>query len=146
MAAMSYQKQRGVLVLDPLHDEWQCNFKTADQEEFLTAFWNSQCCDVFIDEAGDAIGQYEKAMIQTATKGRHWGHNVYFVTQRGAQLTPTVRTQCRNLFLFNMALEDCELLAREWNKPELREAAQLPQGECFMVSRFGPVKRLNAFA
>ncbi len=134
-----------MLVLDPVHDEWECTFKTADQEEFLRAFWNSQCCDVFIDEAGDAIGQYEKAMIQTASKGRHWGHNVFFVTQRGAQLSPTVRTQCRKLFLFNMALEDCKLLAREWNKPLLLEASLLPQGQCFVASRFGEVQRLNVF-
>lgn len=145
LCAMSHQKQRGTLVLDPLHDTWQCDFKTADVDEFLRAFWASQCCDVFIDESGDMIGHYERAMIQTATRGRHWGHNVHFITQRGAQLSPTVRTQCRNLFLFNMAREDCELLAREWNKPELKDAALLPQGQCYMASRFGPVKLLNAF-
>ena len=143
---MSKRKGRGTLVLDPLHDQWDCDFKTADQEEFLQAFWNSQSCDVFIDEAGDAIGQYEKLMIKTATRGRHWGHNVHFITQRGAQLSPTVRTQCRNLFLFNMALEDCKLLAREFNRPELEKAALLPQGQCYMVSRFGELKHLNAFA
>lgn len=145
LCRLSNQKGRGTLVLDPLHGEWQADIKTADVEEFLQAFWASKCCDVFIDEAGDAIGQYDRAMIQTATKGRHWGHNVHFVTQRGAQLSPTVRTQCRNLFLFNMAREDCEILAREWNKPELIEAALLPQGQCFMATRFGQVKRLNAF-
>jgi len=142
---MSHAAGRGTLVLDPLHDEWTCDFKTADQDIFLQAFWNSQSCDVFIDEAGDAIGHYERAMIQCATKGRHWGHNVYFITQRGAQISPTVRTQCRNLFLFNTAREDCEILAREWNKPELKDASQLPQGECFMATRFGDIKRLNAF-
>lgn len=128
-----------------MHDFWDCDFKTANVEEFLNAFHASVSCDVFIDEAGDAIGHYEKAMIKTATMGRHRGHNVHFVTQRGAQLSPTVRTQCRNLFLFNMAREDCELLAKEWNKPELKDAALLPQGQCMMVSRFGDVKHLNAF-
>ena len=142
---MSHQKQRGTLVLDPMHDVWECDFKTDDVEQFLQAFWNSQCCDVFIDESGDVIGHYDRAMIQTATKGRHWGHNVYFITQRPAQISPTVRTQCSNLFLFAMAREDSETLAREWNKPGLREAATLPKGQCFMASRFGELKRMNVF-
>ena len=129
-----------------MHDQWECDFVTADQEQFLSAFWASQSCDVFIDEAGDAVGQYERTMIQTATKGRHWGHNCYFITQRGSQLSPTVRTQCGILFLFAMARQDTEILAREWNKPELMEAALLPAGQCFMATRFGEVKRLNAFA
>ena len=145
LCSLSRRKQRGTLVLDPLHDEWDADFKTDNQELFLQAFWASQCCDAFIDEAGDAIGHYEKAMIQCATKGRHWGHNVHFITQRPMQLSPTVRTQCRILFLFNMAKEDCIQLAKEWNKPELIEAATLPQGQCFMAPRFGEVKRLNAF-
>lgn len=92
------------------------------------------------------IGHYDRAMIQTATKGRHWGHNVHFITQRPTQISPTVRTQCANLFLFTMAREDSEVLAREWNKPGLREAFQLPQGQCFMATRFGELKRINAFA
>ncbi len=142
---MSMQKQRGVLVLDPMHDEWACSFKTASQDEFMRTFYASQCCDVFIDEAGDSIGQYDKTMFRTATKGRHWGHNCHFITQRGAQLSPTVRTQCSILFLFAMAREDAKLLAIEWNKQELLEAANLPAGQCFMATRFGEVKRLNVF-
>lgn len=128
-----------------MHDEWNCDFKTDIVEQFLKAFWVSQCCDVFIDEAGDMIGHYDRVMIQTATKGRHWGHNVHFITQRPAQISPTVRTQCSNLFLFAMAREDSETLAREWNKPELKDAAGLPAGQCFMASRFGSIKRINVF-
>ena len=145
LCAMSHKQGKGTLVLDPLNDHWECAFKTTNAEEFLTTFWNSESCDVFIDESGDAIGHYDKPMIQCATKGRHWGHNVHFITQRPMQISPTVRSQCRNLFLFNMALEDCKALAREWNKPELEKASQLPQGQCYMASRFGEIKLLNAF-
>lgn len=145
-ATLSKQQARGVIVLDPMYDQWDCDYQTTNVDEFLEAFWNSKCCDVFIDESGDMIGHYDKAMIQTATKGRHWGHNVYFITQRPAQISPTVRTQCTNLFLFAMAREDSETLAREWNKPGLREAALLPKGQCYMASRFGELKLINAFA
>jgi hypothetical protein len=128
-----------------MHDKWDCDFKTDDPELFLQTFWNSQSCDIFIDESGDTIGHYDKAMIQTATKGRHWGHNMYYITQRPAQISPTVRTQCKLLFLFAIAREDSEVLAREWNKDELREACNLPAGVCFVASRFGTIRKLNVF-
>src|SRR5271154_7447046 len=70
-----------VIVLDPLCDpEWQADFQTSDPEEFLSAFWASQKCAVFIDEAGQSIGRYNEVMQRTATRGRHWGHAVHFVT------------------------------------------------------------------
>jgi len=146
MAMRAKTNGRGVLVLDPLHDQWPADFQTEDPELFLKTFWQSRSCDVFIDEAGDTVGHYEKPMIQTATKGRHWGHNVYYITQRAASLSPTVRGQCRYIFLFALARQDCEVYAREFNKPELIEASRLPQGACFFAARFkGEVKRFNVF-
>jgi DNA helicase HerA-like ATPase len=29
----------GVIVLDPLNDDWPCDFKTADPDEFLRVYW-----------------------------------------------------------------------------------------------------------
>lgn len=142
---------RPVIVLDPMHDEWSCDFRTDDQAEFLNLFWSPEWknrdmgAHVFIDESGDAIGRYNTLMNQTATRGRHWGHSCYFLTQRGAQLSPTVRDQCSHLFLFVSGLKDCKIHAEEWNKPELVEAANLPQGDYFHVQRHGPISRGNIF-
>jgi len=140
-----------VLVLDPMHDEWAADFQTDDPDEFLNAFWSTEWkhrdsgAHCFIDESGDSVGRFNTLMNQTATKGRHWGHSVYFLTQRGAQLSPTVRDQCSNLFLFVSGLKDCKIHAEEWNKPELIEAAQMPQGDYFSVKRHAPIKRFNIF-
>ena len=49
------------------------------------------------------------------------------------------------LFLFAIAREDSEVLAREWNKSELREACNLPAGQCMVATRFGNIQRLNVF-
>ena len=137
----------GVIVLDPLHDPgWRASVQFHDSEQFLQCFWQSRGCAVFIDEAGDAIGQYDKVMIRTATRGRHWGHACHYLTQRGAMLSRTVRDQCSNLFLFNTALEDCKIHAREWNQPELLQASKLPKGQYFHTTRFGAIQRGNAFA
>lgn len=133
-------------VLDPLGDPgWNADFRTGDAEEFLRMFWQSRQCAWFIDESGDMVGQFDKAMAQTATKGRHWGHRVHFISQRGTQLARTVRDQCSNLFLFTTSLDDSKVHANEWNKPELRTAYTLPQGHYFYTDRFSPLQRGQLF-
>lgn len=141
--AALYQKSGvKVGVLDPLCDPaWHADYQTSDPEAFLHAFWKSKQCAWFIDESGDAVGKYDDAMIRTATRGRHWGHRVHYLTQRGAQLARTVRDQCTQLFLFNTSLKDAKLHAEEWNKEELAQAHTLEQGEYFSTGRFSPLTR-----
>lgn len=148
--------RRGInaVVLDPLGDpEWRGDlqlpegalFQTSDADEFLEVFWSNTECAAFIDEAGDEVGRYNTVMQQTATRGRHWGHNVHYVSQRGTLLAQTVRDQCSHLFLFATSLKDCKTHADEWNKPQLLEAATFPAGEYFHVTRFGVCERGNIF-
>jgi hypothetical protein len=147
-----------VLVLDPLNDPgwvpagngdagsdkphvWQ----TSDPDEFLSAFWASRRCAVFIDEAGDAVGRYDVVMQKTATRGRHWGHSVHFITQRGSQIAVTVRDQCTRLFLFRTGPRDAKTHAEEWAQPELLTTPHLPKGCYFYVTRFGEIRRGSLF-
>lgn len=133
-------------VLDPLNDPaWEADFRTPDPDAFLRWFWDSRQCAWFIDESGDMVGQFDRTMQQTATKGRHWGHRVHYISQRGAQLARTVRDQCSKLFLFTTALDDCKIHANEWNKQELRQAHTLPQGHYFVTDRFSPLQRGQLF-
>lgn len=135
----------GVLVLDPLGDQWDCDFQTADPDEFLRVYWDSRRCMVFIDESGDSVGQYDKAMIRTATRGRHWGHSNHYISQRGTLLARTVRDQCSHLFLFSTALEDCKIHAKEWNNAEILEASKFAQGEYLHTTRFGALTTHKLF-
>lgn len=145
--AAKYKAQGiGVLVLDPMNDpEWSCDYRGDNPEEFLKVFYASKSCAVFIDEAGDSVGRYNDVMNRTATKGRHWGHNVHFLTQRGAQLAATVRDQCGHLFLFTSSLNDSKVHADEWNQQELREARTMPKGTYFHCTRFGKLERGKLF-
>lgn len=139
----------GIIVLDPMgNPNWPAGertFRTSNPDEFLRVFWQSQRCMAFIDEAGESVGRFDDLMIRTATKGRHWGHSCHYMSQRGAQLSRTVRDQCSHLFLFTTALDDCKLHSNEWNKPELREAHTLPQGHYFHATRFGTLERGQLF-
>lgn len=141
-------RQSGVMVgvLDELGDpEWDADFRTTDANTFLRAFWESRQCAWFVDESGDAVGKYDEAMAKTATRGRHWGHRVHYLTQRGAQLSRTVRDQCSELFLFATSHDDSKLHANEWNSQELKNAHTLRQGEYFQKGRFGNLSRGNVF-
>jgi hypothetical protein len=133
-------------VLDPLGDpEWNADFQTSDPGVFMQQFWQARQCAWFIDESGDMVGRYDKEMQQTATRGRHWGHRVHYLSQRGTQIARTVRDQCSSLFLFTTALNDCKVHADEWNKPDLRTAHTLPQGHYFYTDRFSALKRGQLF-
>jgi len=134
-----------VLVLDPLHDVWDATYQTDDAQEFLKVFWQSKSCHVFVDESGDSIGRYNDLMNQTATKGRHWGHSMYYITQRGAQISRTIRDQCSHLFLFATARPDAKIHALEWNKADLENVATFNAGEYYHATRFGVLERGNVF-
>lgn len=140
-------REIGVIVLDPLaSSDWHADFVTKDSDEFLRVFWASESCAVFIDESGDAVGKYDLAMQQTATKGRHFGHSVHYITQRHAQLSATVRAQCSYLALFRSSLDDCKIHAKEWARPELCQAAEIRQGEYLFCGRFTPLQKCNIFS
>jgi len=132
-------KQRGIktIVLDPLHDPgWEADYQTHDPEEFLKVLWASKQCAVFIDESGSTVGRFDEAMIKTATMGRHWGHKMHYISQRGQQISCTVRGQCSKLFLFCSSLDDCKIHSNEWNKPELKNGYLLEQGHFYVCTRF----------
>jgi hypothetical protein len=130
----------GVLVLDPLRDPgWSADFITDDPDEFLNVYWNSRGCMAFMDEGGESVGRYDVTMQKTATRGRHWGHTNHYIAQRATQLAPLVRDQCTRLFLFCSSTKDGEVLAREWNRPELEGCSQLKQGEYYYAVKMGSI-------
>lgn len=135
----SKYRKRGIktIVLDPLYDKWDADFQTSDPNEFMQVVSNpeTQRCAIFIDEAGESVGQYHKEMFWLATRARHYGHNSHFVVQRVKQINPTVRDQCRFLYMFSTNYSICQELAKDFNEPRLLEGSNLQQWECFFVQR-----------
>lgn len=138
-----------VIVLDSLNDpEWPSGddtFQTTDPDDFLRVFWASKRCACFVDEAGDAVGRYNLVMQKTATRGRHWGHSVHFISQRGVQIAPTVRDQCSHLFLLTSSIADGKVHANEWNRPELLRCNALGKGNYYHCTRFGVISHGSLF-
>lgn len=131
-----------ILVLDPMGDpEWNADYQTSNPDEFLSVLWNSRSCAAFVDEAGESAGRYDKAMERSATKGRHWGHKMHYISQRGALISPNIRGNCSNLFLFLSGKNDGKVHAEEWAKEELKNCVNLKVGEFYHTSRGGELTR-----
>jgi hypothetical protein len=140
----------GIIVLDPMCDpEWpvhdEMGFITDDPDEFLEAFWDNKECMVFIDEAGESAGHYDKPMITTATRGRHWGHTCHYLSQRPALLSKSIRSNCHKLHMFAANIDDSKELSKEFCCPELLNAVNLRQGEFYSGGRFIPFTRQSLF-
>jgi hypothetical protein len=96
----------------------------------------------FID---DSHNRYSEAMAETATKGRHCGHVVHYVAQRGVQLAPIVRDQCTGLFLFASSKKDGKLFADEFGFDDLEDSNSLRTGEYFHATKMGDCHRRALF-
>ena len=133
-------------MLDPLlNTGWPTGYVFTDGARFLDCAQRSTRCMLFVDEAGEMIGHHHRELFWCATRARHLGHSSHFLAQRAAMIHPTVRSQCTRLLLFKVSHKDAEELVREWARPEISAAPELEQGECLVVGRFGPIRRLRVF-
>jgi hypothetical protein len=122
---------RGTLVLDPMYEDgWECDDKTGDFGEFWYLVWENKNCAVFVEEAGQTMNRHDFNADRLATQTRHRGHVMHFMAQRGAQLSPTVRGQCTEFYIFRSRKADCKVYADDFDRPEIMEAAQLPNRVC----------------
>jgi len=142
--------ERGIqsLALDPIGDpKWKevSAFCTSDSSQFMEVAGASRSCALFVDESGEVIGRYNSEMFALATRFRHYGHRVHFLTQRPAQLSPTVRDQCSTMYLFACSMKDAKILSDEWGRQEIADAHKLNQGEFFFLPRFGDCARGRIF-
>lgn len=143
--AICAKSKRDTLVYDPFYDpEWKATLKTDEMDIFWPAVWHSLNTDIFIDEAGGVLDPHNKAHDKLATQTRIRGHIVTFITQRGAQISPTVRDQCSEIYFFKQALEDLKVYAKAFDNDEILKARDLPKYHCIFYDRGnGDLKILN---
>lgn len=122
------------LVYDVLKSAWPASYVTDDKELFLDVFWQSTDLAVFIDEGGESVGRFDEEMMKTATRGRHNGHQVFYLSQRVTLLNKTLRTQATKIYVFSSAFSDCKLLADDYSCPEIEQAANFAPGSFLYVN------------
>lgn len=138
-------RARGVhcISLDPLSDpSFGADFTTNNPEEFAQVWKTSRGCACFIDEAG-TVGKFSEHIKEAATKGRHWGHSFFFLSQRATQIEPLVRDQCGALFLFRSGMQSRKTLAEEFNAPQLLEDIEMLEYHYVTRSGYQGKKKLS---
>ena len=138
---------RRTIVLDPFYDDWDCDYKTVDSEEFLKVAKANTSCALFVDESGSTIGRGADAarMHWLATQARHWGHRTYFIMQRITQVEPLIRSQCSKYFVFRCSASDAKILIEETGEAIFSQAPQLPRF-CFIHNKpfeTGKIQKLS---
>lgn len=136
------------LILDPMMDpRWAPgSVVVRDVDEFMAIARDpDQCmqCALFVDESGTSMSRYLTTYEWLTTQSRHFGHVAHLITQRAAQISLTMRSQCSVLYCFNVNPKDAKSYAEDFNAPELLKAPSLPQGHCIRVQRFKPVRYLK---
>ena len=120
----------GVRVYDPLSDDgWNADFQTADERQFLQAYFQSKNCRVFVDECHEVAGNHDKIIHATATRGRHYGHRNFYIAQRPTMIAVNIRSQCKHIYTFFQSPEECKVMAREFGNQDLKQACELSEGE-----------------
>ncbi len=138
------QQNQPVMVLDILGSKWDCNYQTNKINEFMDYVSRVRNCYIFIDESGE-VGKLNKEFYWLATRSRHYGHSVFFITQRSLQLKPIIRAQCKQLFLFCSTKKDCQILYEDFNHKEILNGNNLPQGIFYHSQRFQQCKKIKLF-
>lgn len=148
--------KRGVFatVHDPFASEhdWPDGAIVCDnQEDFLKVLRerikDGQRQLAIIDEAELVLGLDNRANMWIATRGRHYGIENLFSSQRPFQIAPTARNMCAELFCFRVSQNDAAALSGDFADIRIREMAPcLNQGE-FLYSRWvNGKKELDKFS
>jgi hypothetical protein len=134
-------KSRGmkIAVLDPMRDPaWKCDYLTTDAEEFLRFAKTHTGYHLFSDESGSGIGKFNGVYDWLGTTSRHYGHQFWAGCHRLQQLSPTLRSQADQLFLFACGPKDAEALAEDWGVEALRNCKLFDRGRFIWAQHFAP--------
>ena len=147
--AAEYQRNGiGVIYFDPIGDyTFPCDLRTDCDEELKELVNYNHDCAVFIDEASEVLGIGQRENWRLMTRGRHGGHRVHAISQRGyGAIAPICRGQCSDLFLFATCFDDCIKIGREWNTKDLEKTVpDFPPGQCIRLARNKKPEILRVF-
>ena len=141
-----------VVVYDPVETEtkgggWGENALVfSDPVEFVDFLGSDDCgaCKIFIDEAADIFSLRMPENFWIATRGRHYGWQLFVITQRPMLIAPSVRNQCGEAFIFRLTTSDLSNIGADFGH-DLREE-KLDAGDYLhVVSGHAAYTRGNVF-
>jgi hypothetical protein len=136
-------KKEAIVLAEVPDPDFKTPLLTTDADEFFRWLKLYPGSNAFLD---DAEGRYSGPMEKAARIGRHWGNRLHFMATRYALLSPTIRSCCSELFLFNIPVKDCRELSEQWNCKALGYAYQLVPGQFIHLRKFGKPEFGNIFS
>lgn len=121
-----------------------------DDQEFMEALLDNilqqRPAYIFIDECADLFKHNMTHNFWIATRGRHYGLHVSFITQRPKLVSPSVRSQCDRVYMFRLNRADRrEVLADCGHDHDILNSP-LDNGDFLMLnSGSAAFKRANVF-
>src|SRR5690348_1624865 len=103
-------KHGKVMAYDILGSKWPDGvLVVTTREDFDWYYWSeTDFVAVFIDEAGETVKRFDTDMEKTATRGRHPGHQNFYMVQGLSLMSNQARKQCTNVYLYNCEADDAE--------------------------------------
>lgn len=115
-------------------DDFGCaaaEYESDNPDEFIAAVtaWLEEKPNenlfVIVDEAHELFTRVASIHSWLGTKGRHYGITIIAITQRGAIISPTFRTQCSKIYVFACSGTDAKFLSDEYGRKEFISATHL---------------------
>lgn len=112
-------KNGKVLSYDILNSKWPDGVQVVtNADDFEWFYWSeTDYVAVFIDEAGETVKRFNTDMEKTATRGRHLGHQNFYLVQGLTLMSNQARKQCTGVYLFNSEADDAEILYKSYGRP-----------------------------
>lgn len=130
LAAKFKRSRIQTLILRRPGEAWPADavsWSTEDPDAFLAMFGRARGCACFLELADADVGHTDKRFHACFSKGRHLGHRCYFLSQRAAQVHPTIRENCTELYLFTSGAKGAAIWAEEFADDAILKAATLPR-------------------
>jgi len=126
-----------VMVLRKKREEWagdECSWQTFNPDEFINEYRKQAKinCDngtntvAFLELSDASVEKYDTRFHRLFCQGRHDGFRLFYLSQRGAIVHPTIRENCVSLYLFTCGGKAAKIWAEEFCDNDLIKAAELP--------------------
>lgn len=69
---------------------------------------------IFIDESDNIFSHEQRENNWILTKGRHFGFEVFLITQRPKMIAPSVRAQCSTAYVFRLGRNDLRMVGDDF--------------------------------
>ena len=120
-------------VRDPIMSEWAgACLVTDDNDEFKRAVMSDERPRIAVwDEAMEGLGVGDKQNHIFFTRWRHHAILPIAIAQRYTMIAPNLRVNATDLYIFETGRKDCEMIADEYNCPEIIGAVDFIAGDFF---------------